>query len=104
MKKILYPKNTKVTTKTKETKKNKKKTSKNKKEKEKEQNIQNNKKEEINLKDVNYEIPKATKDSDEKIRLTKEMLTNNTEDLNLEEKEELYNNIKQEIEYDKTEC
>ena len=59
MKKVFYPKNTIDTTKTKETKKNKKKTSKNKKEKEKEQNIQNNKKEEINLKDVNYEIHKV---------------------------------------------
>ena len=104
MNNIFYPKNTKVTTWDKRNKEKKKKTSKNIKEKEKEQNIQKNKKEEIKLKDVNYEIPKAKKDSDEKIQLSKEILSNNTEDLNSEEKEELYNNIKQEIEYDKTEC
>ena len=104
MKKILYPKNTKGTTKTKEKKKNKKSTSKDKNEKGKEQKIQNIKKDEIKLKDVDIEIPKTKKDSGEKVQLTKEILSNNIEEWNSEEKEEIYNNIKKEIEYDRKEC
>ena len=104
MKKILYPKNTKGTTKTKEKKKNKKSTSKDKNEKGKKQKIQNVKKDEIKLKDEDIEIPKTLKDSGEKVQLTKEILSNNIEEWNSEEKEEIYNNIKKEIEYDRKEC
>ena len=104
MKKILYPKNTKGTTKTKEKKKNKKSTSKDKNEKGKKQKIQNVKKDEIKLKDVDIEIPKTLKDSGEKVQLTKEILSNIIEEWNSEEKEEIYNNIKKEIEYDRKEC